>query len=114
MSFQTTNRIFALAPELLATLFPALQTEYAELLPDGNRQVLTLGAHWDDSEHTRLRAASLADGTITPIALTDGRVAFQCMWQADLMAEFDANGISGVEELTQEQLQELTPIPEPL
>jgi hypothetical protein len=112
MSYELTLRTIAVAPASVATLFPALLAQYGEALPDGPRSIKTVGGHWDDSAQTRIRAASLIDGTITGQVLTDGRVAFTCLWQADLAAAFDAGGIEGVEQLTEEQLAELTPEPE--
>jgi hypothetical protein len=112
MSYETISRTIAVAPEAVVTLFPALLAQYGEALPDGPRGIVTIGGHWDDSERTRIRAASLADGTITGQPLTDGRVAFTCLWQADLAAAFDNGGIEGVDELSAEELAALTPIPE--
>jgi hypothetical protein len=112
MSYELTARIIAVAPQAVETLFPQLLAQYGEELPDAGRQVLTIGGHWDDAAQTRLRAASLHKGTITGQPLTDGRVAFRCLWQADLAAAFDAGQIDGVEELTQLQLAQLTPQPE--
>jgi len=108
-NFEPTARAIAVQPESVAVLFPALLAQYGEALPDGSRSILTIGGHWDDADKTRIRAASLADGTITPQALTDGRVAYTCLWQADLAAAFDAGEIEGVAELTSEQLADLTP-----
>jgi hypothetical protein len=51
-------------------------------------------------------------GNIVGQPLTDGRVAYTCLWQSDLAAAFDAGGIEGVEELSAEELAELTPEPE--
>jgi hypothetical protein len=110
--FETTERTIAVAPAAVATLFPALLAQYGEPLPDGAESVLTIGGHWDDAAQTRLRAASLHKGPITGPPLSDGRVAFTCLWQADLAAAFDAGGIEGVEQLSAEQLAELTPEPE--
>jgi hypothetical protein len=112
MSYELTARTIAVSPEVVATLFPAILAQYGEPLPDGAESVLTIGGHWDDSAQTRIRAASLTDGTITGQPLTDGRVAFTCLWQSDLAAAFDAGEIEGVEELTSEQLADLTPQPE--
>lgn len=112
MSYELTARTIAVAPEAVATLFPALLAQYGEALPDGSESVLTIGGHWDDTAQTRLRAASLHKGTITGQPLTDGRVAFTCLWQSDLASAFDAGQIVGVEELTQLQLVQLTPQPE--
>ena len=111
MSFETTDRIIAVAPEAVETLFPALLAQYGEALPDAGRQVLTIGGHWDDAAKTRIRAASLTDGTITGQPLTDGRVAFRCLWQADLAAAFDIGQIPQAEQLSEEELAQLTPQP---
>jgi hypothetical protein len=112
MSHELTARIIAVQPEAVATMFPELLAQYGQELPDGAESVLTIGGHWDDSAQTRIRAASLTDGTITGQPLTDGRLAYRCLWQADLAAAFDAGEIEGVEELTSEQLANLTPQPE--
>jgi hypothetical protein len=110
-NFETTERIIAVDPQQMQALYIDLLNTYGVELQDGPRRVLTIGAHWDDAEKTRLRAASLTDGTITPQPLTDGRVAFRCLWQAGLAAAFDAGDIEGVEELTEQQLTNLTPQP---
>ena len=110
MSYELTPRTIALTPEAVATLFPKLLAQYGEALPDGAESIVTIGGHWDDSDKTRIRAASLHKGTITGRALTDGRVAFTCLWQEDLAAAFDAGEIEGVEELSAEELAELTPV----
>jgi hypothetical protein len=89
MSYELTSRTIALDPEAVATLFPALLAQYGEALPDGAETITTIGGHWDDSAQTRIRAASLHKGTITGQPLTDGRVAFTCLWQSDLAAAFD-------------------------
>ena len=112
MSYEPTGRTIAVSPEAVATLFPQLLAQYGEPLPDGSESVLTIGGHWDDAAQTRLRAASLHKGTITGQPLSDGRVAFTCLWQADLAAAFDAGQITGAEELTEQQLADLTPEPE--
>jgi hypothetical protein len=112
MSYELTARTIAVSPEVVATLFPALLAQYGEPLPDGAESVMTIGGHWDDAAQTRLRAASLHKGTITGQPLSDGRVAYTCLWQSDLAAAFDAGGIEGVEQLSAEQLAALTPEPE--
>jgi hypothetical protein len=88
--------------------------QYGEELPDGNRSVRTIGGHWDNAEKTRIRAASLTEGTITGQLLTDGRLAFRCLWQSDLAKDFDDGKINGAEELTEAQLAELIPNTEEL
>lgn len=112
MNFELTERIIAIAPASVGTLYPQLLAQYGEPLPDAGREVVTIGGHWDDSAKTRIRAASLVDGTIAGQQLTDGRIAFRCLWQADLAQAFEDGEINGAEELTQEQLNNLTPTPE--
>jgi hypothetical protein len=112
MSFELTERIIAVAPQDVEALFPQLLAQYGEELPDRPHSILTIGGHWDNAAKTRIRATSLTEGTITPQPLTDGRVAFRCLWQSDLARDFDDGKITGVEELTQEQLTALTPNPE--
>jgi len=110
-NFETTERIMAVPAEAVGTMFPQLLAQYGQELPDGGRTILTIGGHYDDADKTRIRAASLTDGTITGMPLTDGRVAFRCLWQADLAAAFDAGEIAGVEELDAAELATLTPQP---
>jgi hypothetical protein len=112
MSYELISRTIALDPEAVATLFPALLAQYGEPLPDGAESIVTIGGHWDDSDKTRIRAASLHKGTITGQPLTDGRVAFTCLWQSDLAAAFDRGEIEGVAELSAEGLAGLTPVVE--
>jgi hypothetical protein len=111
-NFETTERIIAVPAQAVGTMFPDLLAQYGDELPDAGRSVLTIGGHWDNAEKTRIRAASLTDGTITGQPLTDGRLAFRCLWQADLAAAFDAGEIEGAEQLTEQQLSSLTPQPE--
>jgi hypothetical protein len=111
-NFEPTERIIAVDPQAVAALFPQLLVQHGQELPDGARNVLTIGGHWDDAAKSRVRAASLTDGTITGQPLTDGRVAFRCLWQSDLAVAFDAGEIEVVEQLTEQQLTDLTPNPE--
>jgi hypothetical protein len=112
MSYELTQRTIAVAPEVVATLFPALNAQYGEDLSYGSGSTRTIGAFWNDAEKTGIYAASMERGNIVGQPLTDGRVAFTCLWQADLAAAFDAGGIEGVEQLSAEQLAGLTPEPE--
>lgn len=112
MSYELTDRIIAIDPNAVEALLSNLTAQYGELLPDGNETITTIGAHWDDTAKTRLRAASLHKGTISGQPLTDGRVAFRCLWQSELAGAFDRGEIEGVEQLTEEQLAALTPAPE--
>lgn len=106
MSFQTRYRTFAVSPENVEALLGGLLAAYGEEFPDGAVAIRTIGAHWDDTEQTRQRAARFPE-TEPGIPLTDGRLAFRVMWQADLAAEFDAHGMAGVEELSEERLEAL-------
>ena len=112
MPFETTERIIAVPANLLEGLFVDLLNSYGEDLNDGPRRIKTIGAFYGDAARTVMGAASLADGTIVPQVLTDSRLAFRCLWQADLAAAFDEGAIAGVEELTEEQLAALLPQPE--
>jgi hypothetical protein len=112
MPYDTTERIIAVQPEAVATLFPALNAQYGEELSYGSGTTRTIGAFWNDAEQASVYAASLERGSIAPTVLTDGRLAYRCLWQADLAAAFDAGEIEGAEELTGEQLADLTPQPE--
>ena len=112
MSYELTDRTIALNPEAVATLFPQLLAQYGEALQDGAESITTIGGHWDDSDKTRIRAASLHKNTITGQPLTDGRVAFTCLWQSDLAAAFDRGDIAGVAELSAKELAGLMPEPE--
>ena len=112
MSYELTDRIIAIDPSAVESLLSDLTAQYGEPLPDGAETITTIGAHWDDTAKTRLRAASLHKGTISGQPLTDGRIAFRCLWQADLAAAYDAGQITGAEQLTEQQLADLTPEPE--
>lgn len=109
MAFEQTERIIAVPADAVATLFPALLAEYGEELRDGPHIIKTIGGFYGDAERTVIGAASIERGSIAPTVLTDGRLAYRCLWQADLAAAFDAGQITGAEELTEQQLADLTP-----
>ena len=112
MAFETTERIIAVPADAVGTLFPALLAQYGEELSYGSGSTRTIGAFWNEPERVRIYAASIERGSIAPTVLTDGRLAYRCLWQADLAAAYDAGQITGVEELTEQQLADLTPEPE--
>ena len=112
MAFESTERIIAVPADAVGTLFPALLAEYGEELSYGSGSTRTIGAFWNEPEKQRIYAASIERGSIAPTVLTDGRLAYRCLWQADLAAAFDAGQITGAEELTEQQLADLTPNPE--
>ena len=109
MAFEQTERIIAVAADAVGTLFPALLAEYGEELSYGSGTTRTIGAFWNEPEKQRIYAASMERGSIAPTVLTDGRVAYRCLWQADLAAAFDAGQITGAEQLTEQQLADFTP-----
>ena len=111
-NFEPTERIIAVPAEAVGTMFPQLLEQYGEELSYGSGTTRTIGAFWNDADKTAIYAASMERGNIAPQPLTDGRLAFRCLWQADLAAAFDAGEIDGVEELTEQQLADLTPQPE--
>lgn len=113
MSFETHYRNFAVAAELVPTMFPQLLATFGEDLPDGREIIRTIGGHWDDEPPTRKRAASFPT-TITGQLLTDGRMAFRALWQTDLVAAWEEGALPMVKELTDEELQKLLPEPEEL
>jgi hypothetical protein len=112
MSFELTERTLAILPQDLQSAFPSLVEAFGEELPDGKEMVRTIGAHWDNVEKTRIRAASLEKGSITGIPLKDGRLLFRCLWQVDLVAAYEAGAIPQAEELTEKQVAALLPEPE--
>ena len=112
MSFELTERIIAVQPDDVPALFGQLLAQYGEELSYGGGTTRTIGAFWNDAAKTAIYAASMERGNIAPQPLTDGRLAYRCLWQADLAAAFDNGEIAGAEQLTEQQLADLTPNPE--
>jgi len=112
MSFEPTPRTIAVDAVTAANLFTYLTEQYGEFLPTGDfsSTVKTIGAFWDDTEQTRLRAADIVMGTIVGQRLTDGRVAFTCLWQSDVATAFDAGQLQGnIQQLSYDELKTLLP-----
>lgn len=109
MSFQTFERIVAIDPAQVEAIFDALVEQFGEEVADGADRVRTIGAFWDDVDRTRIRAADPRRGSIVGMPLTDGRIAFRCLWQADLAEAWEAGQIAGVSELTEDQFSALQP-----
>jgi hypothetical protein len=109
MSFENQEKIIAIAATDASNLFPELLEKYGEIVNDGKNKILTIGAHWDNVEKTKIRAASLANGTIAGRLLSDGRIAYMCLWQFDLAKAFNNGEIPQAEEITVQELEELTP-----
>ena len=111
MSFSDIERNVAVAEGQSMTIFGELWPVHKELAPDGSKVVETICTHYDDSARTRKRAASLHDGTIQPMVLTDGRDLWRGLWQSNVEAKVLAGEIPGVEILTDEQVAALLPPP---
>jgi hypothetical protein len=106
MSFSTTPRIFMLQPDDIPNVLADLQSKYGEDLPDGKSVVRTIGAHWDDMGQTKLRAAQYPV-TCPPMMLTNGKVAFRCLWQQDAIEAFENGEYPQAQEITQQEFEDL-------
>jgi hypothetical protein len=108
MNFTTTFRTFAF-PEALVEQLPQLTEQFGEEAQDGLLTVKTVACGWDDSEHTRLRALRFPE-TASLTDLTDGRKAYTALWSLRLLEAYDQGLLTGVQELTQEEMQALLPV----
>ena len=108
MNFSTTFRTFAF-PEALVEQLPQLTEQFGEEAQDGLLSVKTVACGWDDSEHTRLRALRFPE-TASLTDLTDGRKAYTALWSLRLLEAYDQGSLTGVQELTQEEMQSLLPV----
>ena len=108
MNFSTTFRTFAF-PEALVEQLPQLTEQFGEEAQDGLLTVKTVACGWDDSEHTRLRALRFPE-TASLTDLTDGRKAYTALWSLRLLEAYDQGLLTGVQELTPEEMQALLPV----
>ena len=108
MNFSTTFRTFAF-PEALVEQLPQLTEQFGEEAQDGLLTVKTVACGWDDSEHIRLRALRFPE-TASLTDLTDGRKAYTALWSLRLLEAYDQGLLTGVQELTQEEMQSLLPV----
>ena len=108
MNFSTTFRTFAF-PEALVEQLPQLTEQFGEEAQDGLLSVKTVACGWDDSEHTRLRALRFPE-TASLTDLTDGRKAYTALWSLRLLEAYDQGLLTGVQELTPEEMQALLPV----
>ena len=108
MNFSTTFRTFAF-PEALVEQLPQLTEQFGEEAQDGLLTVKTVACGWDDSEHTRLRALRFPE-TASLTDLTDGRKAYTALWSLRLLEAYDQGLLTGVQELTPEEMQSLLPV----
>jgi hypothetical protein len=107
-NFSTTFKTFAFSPEILGAL-PDLIANYGRPAMDGNLEVITIAAGWDDSEKTRIRALRFPE-TVSLTELTDGRYAYTALWTIPLLEAYDRGEFAGVSELTEVELQGLIPV----
>jgi hypothetical protein len=108
MNYSTTFRTFAF-PEALVEQLPQLTEKLGEDAQDGLLTVKTVACGWDDSEHTRLRALRFPE-TASLTDLTDGRKAYTALWSLKLLEAYEQGLLTGVQELTTEELQALLPV----
>jgi hypothetical protein len=108
MNYSTTFRTFAF-PEALVEQLPQLTEQFGEEAQDGLLTVKTVACGWDDSEHTRLRALRFPE-TASLTDLTDGRKAYTALWSLKLLEAYEQGLLTGVQELTTEELQALLPV----
>lgn len=97
--FEILPRTIAIEPTHVADLLAGAMAQFAVMVPDGKSSLPCIAAHWDDEQHTRIRAASLVNGSVSPVPVGDGRICFTALWQSDLAAAFDAGQIAGAEEI---------------
>jgi hypothetical protein len=108
MKYSTTFRTFAF-PEALVEQLPQLTEQFGEEAQDGLLTVKTVACGWDDSEHTRLRALRFPE-TASLTDLTDSRKAYTALWSLKLLEAYEQGLLTGVQELTTEELQALLPV----
>ena len=108
MNFSTTFRTFAF-PEALVEQLPQLTEQFGEEAQDGLLSVKTVACGWDDSEHTRLRALRFPE-TASLTDLADGRKAYTALWSLRLIEAYEQGVLTGVQELTPEEMQSLLPV----
>jgi hypothetical protein len=108
MNYSTTFRTFAF-PEALVEQLPQLTEQFGEEAQDGLLSVKTVACGWDDSEHTRLRALRFPE-TASLTDLTDSRKAYTALWSLKLLEAYEQGLLTGVQELTTEELQALLPV----
>ena len=108
MKYSTEFKTFAF-PEALIEQLPTLNEQYGEEATDGLLTVTTIACGWDDSEHTRLRALRFPE-TASLTDLTDGRKAYTALWSLKLLEAYEQGLLTGVQELTTEELQALLPV----
>jgi hypothetical protein len=108
MNFSTTFRTFAF-PEALVEQLSQLTEQFGEEAQDGLLTVKTVACGWDDSEHTRLRALRFPE-TASLTDLIDSRKAYTALWSLKLLEAYEQGLLTGVQELTTEELQVLLPV----
>ena len=75
---------------------------------DGLNTVKTLLVCWDDTDHTRLRAASYPENVV-PVKLKDGRVLISGLWSKKALAAIARADVVAAE-LSKAELDPLLPV----
>lgn len=93
--FELNKRIFAIEANAVNELLQTLLAKYGVKVLDGERIINTLGVFQNTLDRADGYYATDFMRTITPSALTDGRLAFSCYWNAQLAQDFldEKNGI---------------------
>ena len=103
-NFTTTTKYFSFINE---DLIASLTDKYGFLMEDDDEKLQSLVAYWDDTNHTKKRAAVLGRN-LEVIELENGNKGVQGFFSKSFMA---ALPIAGVVEITKPQFETLTPDP---
>ena len=104
--FDLVERMLVFTPTEADAFLKQLTANGADA-QDGQRTVRTILLTWDDTEHTRVRAASYPE-TIQPVVLKDGRVMVSGLWSKKGLAAVGRAEVVAVE-LTKPQIDDLLP-----
>jgi len=88
--FETTKRILAINPLVIESLMRDLLMEYGVRMKLGDDIVTTLGVFQNTENRADGFYACDFGRNITPMTLTDGRLAFVCFWNVALAQAFVA------------------------
>lgn len=114
MSFESTERIFAIPAAILANA-ENYRLAYGGQLQNGLQTVVTLLGYKDRTDSDELRAGML-NVDVRPILLTNGKYAVHGYWATGLVTKWQndkaSNGeLKDVDEITFQQLNELRYVP---
>ena len=104
--FELEERILAVTPQALKEKFPPLLAKYGVREKAGELIVNTIGIFQTKPDFGSPYYACDFMRNITPIALSDGRLAFVCYWNATLAQDFEDEK-AGIVRYTQEPIMEI-------